>query len=157
MGEGRYNENLGSPDKGKERDLSNYCHRQNRLSGEINCICCQTPSSDLSLLLGLYFQIPYILLAQQHVRTGTGVAVSSSHLVSAPPFSSAGLLTLFPCSSMRSLPWETVFYKLLQHESLPQAAILRKLLQHGFLSSGTGCFNVVPPQDHKSCQELTAV
>lgn len=101
--------------------------------GEINCICCQTPSSDLSLL-GLYFQIPHTLLAQQHMRTGTGAAVGSSHLVSATPSPSAGgLLTLFPSSRMGSLPWETAFYKLLQHESLPQAAILHKLLQHGLL------------------------
>jgi len=41
-----------------------------------------------------------------------------------------GLLTLFPCSSVRSLSWETVLYKLLQHESFPWAAALHELPQH---------------------------
>ena len=59
-----------------------------------------------------------------------GVAVSSLHVVSAPHFSSGGgLLTLFPCSSVRSLSRETVPYKLLQREPFPQAAVLHKLLQ----------------------------
>ena len=50
-----------------------------------------------------------------------GVAVSASHIVSAAPFSSSwgGLLTLFPCSSVGSLPQETVLHELLQHESSP--------------------------------------
>jgi len=61
-----------------------------------------------------------------------GVAVSSSHVVSAAPSSSGGrLLTLFPCSSVRSLPWETVLHKLLQSESFPWAAALHELPQHG--------------------------
>jgi len=58
--------------------------------------------------------------------------VSSSHVVSAAPSSSGGrLLTLFPCSSVRSISWETVLHKLLQHESFTQAAVLHKLPQHG--------------------------
>jgi len=44
-----------------------------------------------------------------------GAAVSSSHAVSAAPSSSGrGLLTLCPCSSMKSLSRETVLHKLLQ-------------------------------------------
>jgi len=59
-----------------------------------------------------------------------GVMVSSSHIVSAAPSSSGGgLLTLFPCSSVRSLSWETVLHKLLQHEFFPWAAALHELLQ----------------------------
>jgi len=42
-----------------------------------------------------------------------------------------GLLTPFPCSSVRSLSWETVLHKLLQRESFPQAAALHELPQHG--------------------------
>jgi len=61
-----------------------------------------------------------------------GVTVSSSHVVSAAPSSSGeGLLTLFPCSSVRSLSQETVLHKLLQHESFPQAAALHELPQRG--------------------------
>jgi len=35
-----------------------------------------------------------------------------------------GLLTLFLCSSVGSLPWETVLHKLLQYESLPTGSQL---------------------------------
>jgi len=60
-----------------------------------------------------------------------GVTVSSSHVVSAAPYSSGvGLLTLCPCSSVGSLTWETVLHKVLQHESFPWAAALHKLPQH---------------------------
>uniref|UniRef100_A0A8C0B7V8 Protein kinase domain containing, cytoplasmic n=1 Tax=Buteo japonicus TaxID=224669 RepID=A0A8C0B7V8_9AVES len=63
-----------------------------------------------------------------------GVGVSSSHVVSAAPSSSgAGLLTLFLCSSVGSLPQETVLHELPQHESFPWAAVLHKLLQCGSL------------------------
>ena len=66
-----------------------------------------------------------------------GAVVSSSHVVSAAPSSSGGgLLTLFPCSSMGSLPRETVLHKLLQRESFPQAAVLHKLLQRGSYPQG---------------------
>jgi len=58
---------------------------------------------------------------------GTGVVVSSSHIVSAAPSSSwGGLLTLCPCSSVRSLSWETVLHKLLQRESFPWGAVLQE-------------------------------
>jgi len=88
-----------------------------------------------------------------------GAVVSSSPVVSAAPSSSGrGLLTLFPCSSVRSLSWETVLHKLLQGESFPQAAALHELPQYGSLPtgyspSGTGCYSVVPPWGHKSCQQ----
>jgi len=63
--------------------------------------------------------------------------VSSSHMVSATPSSSwEGLLTLLPCSSMGSLPQETVLHDLLQHGYFPQAAVLHKLLQHGSFPQG---------------------
>jgi len=63
--------------------------------------------------------------------------VSSSHVVYAAPSSSGrGLLTLFLCSSVRSLPRETVLHNLLQRESFPQAAALHKLPQHGFFPPG---------------------
>jgi len=77
-----------------------------------------------------------------------GTVVSSSQVVSATPSSSgAGLLTLFPCSSVRSLSWETVLHRLLQHESFPWAAALHELPQCGSLPtgcspSGTGCSSV---------------
>jgi len=68
---------------------------------------------------------------------GMGAAVSSSHVVSAAPsFSGGGLLTLFPCSSVRSLSWERVLQKFLQHEYLPWAAALHELPQRGSLPWG---------------------
>jgi len=66
-----------------------------------------------------------------------GVAVSSSHVVSAAPFSSGGgLLTLCPGSSVRSLSKATVLHRLLQHESFPRAAALHQLPQRGSLPWG---------------------
>jgi len=63
--------------------------------------------------------------------------VSSSHVVSAAPSSSGGvLLTLFHGSNVRSLSWETVLHKLLQHESFPRAAGLHKQHQCGSLPQG---------------------
>jgi len=54
-----------------------------------------------------------------------GVMVSSSHIVSAAPFSSeGGLLTLFP--SVGSHPWETVLHELLHHGSFPWGAVLQE-------------------------------
>jgi len=68
-----------------------------------------------------------------------------------------GLLTLFPCSRVRSLSQETVLHKFLQQESFPWATALHKLPQHGSLPtecspSGTGCSSVGPPRGHKPCQ-----
>jgi len=60
--------------------------------------------------------------------------VSSSHVVSAAPSSSAGgLLRLFLCSNLRSLSLETVLHKLLQCESFRQAALLHKQPKRGSL------------------------
>jgi len=55
---------------------------------------------------------------------GNGLAVSSSHISAIPSSSGAGLLTLFPCSSIGSLPRETVLHELLQCGSLPQGVVL---------------------------------
>ena len=66
-----------------------------------------------------------------------GVTVRSSHVVSAAPSSSgAGLLTLFHCSSVGSLSWETVLQELLQCGSFPQASVFHELLQHVSLPWG---------------------
>jgi len=66
-----------------------------------------------------------------------GVTVRSSHVVSAARSSSeGGLLTLCPCSSVRSLSRETALHKLLQCESFPWAAALHELPQRGSLSRG---------------------
>jgi len=66
-----------------------------------------------------------------------GLTVSSSHVVSGAPCPSGErLLTLFPCSSMRSHSRETIFHKLLQSESFLQAAALHKLPQRGSLPWG---------------------
>ena len=68
-----------------------------------------------------------------------GVAISSSHVVSAAPSSSGGgLLTLFPCSSVGSHPREAVLHKLIHRESFPWAAVLCELLQHGSFPWGAG-------------------
>jgi len=56
-----------------------------------------------------------------------GVMDSSSLFVSAAPSSSGGgLLTLFPCSTVRSVSQETVLHKLLQCESFSQGAVLQE-------------------------------
>ena len=47
-----------------------------------------------------------------------------------------GLLTLFLCSSVGSLPWETVLHGLLQCESFPHTTVLHELFQHGSLPQG---------------------
>jgi len=74
-----------------------------------------------------------------------GVAVSSSHLVSAAPSSSGGgLLTLCPCSSVRSLPRETVLHELPQRGSFPRAAVLQEQAAPVW---------VPPRQGHKPCQQ----
>jgi len=66
-----------------------------------------------------------------------GVMVSSSHVVSAAPSSSAGgLITLCPCSSVRFLSRDSVLHKFLQRESFPWAADLHELPQHGSFSRG---------------------
>ena len=70
-----------------------------------------------------------------------GVAVSSSHVVSAAPsFSGEGLLTLFPCSSVGSLPRGSAHHELLQRESFARAAVLHKLLQRGLCHEVTAFF-----------------
>uniref|UniRef100_A0A8B9RUN6 Protein artemis n=1 Tax=Accipiter nisus TaxID=211598 RepID=A0A8B9RUN6_9AVES len=66
--------------------------------------------------------------------------------------------SLFPCSGMGSLPWETVLHELLQHGSFPQAAVLHELLQRGSLPigcspSGAQCSSVGPPWGPKCCQQ----
>jgi len=84
--------------------------------------------------------------------------VSSSHVVSAAPSSSGGgLLTLCPCSSMRSFSRETVLHKVLQSESFPWAAALHKLFQHGSLPRVQSFRNKLlqhgTPRGHKPCQQ----
>ena len=70
-----------------------------------------------------------------------GVWVSSSHAVSAAPSSSGGgLLTLFPCSSVGSLPRGSALHELLQRKSFPCTAVLHELLQRG-LSHGVTAFS----------------
>jgi len=49
------------------------------------------------------------------------------------------LLTLFPCSCLGSLPWDTIFRELLQCGSFPRAAVLHKLLQHQSFPQGAVC------------------
>jgi len=54
------------------------------------------------------------------------------------PPAGGGLLTLCPCSSVRSFSQETVLHKLLQRESFPRAPALQELSQHGSLPRGAG-------------------
>lgn len=87
------------------------------------------------------------------------VAASSPHVVSTASFSSGGHLTLLSWLSMRSLSWETILHKPLQHMSFShQAAALHKLLQHRSLPQGAVLWehtasSMLPPQGHKSCQQ----
>lgn len=62
-----------------------------------------------------------------------GFEISSPHIIC------TFLYILFPCSSMESLLWETVFHKLLQYRSFPCTAVLQKhtapaKVPHGFTS-----------------------
>lgn len=88
-----------------------------------------------------------------------GAAVSSSHFFSAAPSEEEeGLLMLFSCSSVGSLPLEAIFHKLLERESFPQAAVHHEQLQHASLStghspSGTNRCSVGSPWGHKFCQQ----
>jgi len=79
----------------------------------------------------------YLLPTSGTGGRGMGVTVILSHVVSAVPCPSGGrLLTFCPCSSVRSLSWETVLHVLLQRESFPRAAALHKLPQRGSLPWG---------------------
>jgi len=93
-----------------------------------------------------------------------GVAVSSSHVVSAAPSSPGeGLLALLPCFSMGSLPWAIVLHKLLQHGSFPRAAVLHELLQRGSptgsqaLSANLLQRGLLSPRGHRSYWEPAPV
>jgi len=56
-----------------------------------------------------------------------GVMVSSSHAVSAAPCpSGGGVLTLCPCSSVRSVSQAATLHKLPQRGSFPQGAVLQE-------------------------------
>jgi len=131
-------------------------------------------------------RFPYLLSLNSRGGWGMGVAVSSSHAVSAAPTSSGGgLLTLFPCSRVGSvwvgsLRWEAVLHNLLQCGSFPQHAVLHKLLQCRSCPEGAvlqeqaapvwiSCGVLSPaskpapawaplsPQGHRSCQEPAPV
>jgi len=87
-----------------------------------------------------------------------GVMVSPSHVVSAAPSSSGGgLLTLCPCSSVKSLSRETVLHRLLQCESFPWAAALHELPQHrsfhGVQSFRNRLLQCGSSRGHKPCQK----
>jgi len=66
-----------------------------------------------------------------------GVVVSSSHVVSAAPSSlMAGLLTLCPCSTVGSHPWEAVLHELLQHGSFSRGAVLQEQAAPAWIPCG---------------------
>ena len=115
-----------------------------------------------SFLAQLLSQILYLLPLSGSGRWRMGVAISSSHIVCAAPSSSGGgLLTLFYCCNVGTLPQETVLHELLQRESFPQAAVLHKLLWHGSLHGVQSFRNRLlqnrlvhcDPWDHNSCQQ----
>jgi len=68
-----------------------------------------------------------------------------------------GLLTLCPCSSVRSLSQETVLHKLLQCESFPRAAALHELPQRVSLPRGAVLQEQAAPawvpKGSKPCQQ----
>ena len=75
----------------------------------------------------LHSQLLYLPPPSSSGGQGMGFTVSSSHVISAASSSSgAGLITLFPCSSVGSLPRETVLHELLQRGSFPRAAVLHE-------------------------------
>ncbi|KAM9591178.1 uncharacterized protein ACIBXB_006075 [Morphnus guianensis] len=86
------------------------------------------PSSQAQLHSWILYLPP-----QRRRGTGNGVYVHHTLFSAASSSSGGGLVTLFPCSSVGSLPRETVLHELLQRGSFPQAAVLHELLQHGSL------------------------
>jgi len=114
---------------GEKKDLIYHQSYQSRIIR--NKTNLKSPSPHPSLLPQLNFS-PDFLPPPPAWRRGMGVAISSSHVVSAAPSSSGGgLLILCPCSSMGSLLWDTALHGLLQHGSFPCSAVLHKLPQHG--------------------------
>ena len=112
----------------------------------------------------LYSCILYILLPNGAGGQGMGTAVSSSHIVSAAPSSSGGgLLTLCPCSSVGSLPRETV-HKLLQCKSFPQDAVLQEQAAPAWVPHGVtnpvskplqcGIFSMGPQVPPEACSSM---
>jgi len=152
-GEREYDDRLEGRDKDRERSPTNYHHGQNNMnlgrkgslihhqSNQSRIMRNKTRSSNTfpprpPFLPGLSFT-PVSLLPPPARCRGMGVTVCSSHVVSAAPScSGGGLLTLCPCSTMRSLSWEITLSKLLQCESFPQAAALHKLSQRGSFPRG---------------------
>jgi len=148
-GERKCDERLVDRDKHRERSLTNYRHRENRLNfrrkGSLihhqsnqrrivrnkirssNTFPPSLPSSQAQIHSCFSTSSP------PQVAQGDrewGLRVSPSHVVCAAPSSSGGgLLTLFLCSSVRSLSQETVLHKPLQRESFPRAAALHELPQ----------------------------
>jgi len=151
-GERKYDERLQGSDKDGERSLTNYRHRQNRLNlGRKGSLIHHQPNQSRIVRNKLkhlpptppFFlgsaSLPFLSLLPLGGAGGQGMGatVSSSHIVSATPSSSGGrLLTLFPCSSARSLSQETVLHNLLECESFPWAAALHELPQRGSLPWG---------------------
>ncbi|KAK4832521.1 hypothetical protein QYF61_023853 [Mycteria americana] len=81
----------------------------------------------------LYSRILYLLPHQQCRGTGNGGCGQFITRCLCCSF----LLTLFPCSSMRSLPWETVLHERLQCESFPWAIVLHELLRFNCCCAAT--------------------
>jgi len=155
-GDRKYDERLVGRDKDRERSLINCRHGQNRVnsgrngslihhqSNQSRIVRNKTRSSNTFPPTTPFFlgstSLPFLYLLPSPSGAGVqgmGIMVSSSHVVSAAPSSSGGgLLTLFPCSSIRSLSQETVLHKLLQHGPFPWAAALHELPQHGSFPRG---------------------
>jgi len=128
-GESKYDERLEGKDKDRERSLTNYCHRQNRLNlGRKGSLTYHQSNQILKHLPTQSFfpgstSLLFLSCLPPSGAGGEGmeVTVSSSRVVShAPSSSGGGLLTLCPCSSVRSLSWETVLHKLLQQGFFPE-------------------------------------
>jgi len=154
-GERKYDERLMGQDMVRERPLASYRHRQSRLNlgrkgrliyhkanqGRIMRNKTRSSNTFLPPLPSSWapFQSRFSISPppSDTEGRGMGVTVSLSHLVSATASSSGGgLLTLFPCSSVRSLSQETVLHRHLQCESFPWAAAFHELPQRGSLSRG---------------------
>ena len=197
-GEKKYNKSLVGWGKDREFTQQLLSRTKQTRCGEISLMRCQSNQSRImrdknqilkhllpplpSSWAQLPSRFPYLLSLNSRGGWGMGVAVSSSHAVSAAPTSSGGgLLTLFPCSRVGSvwvgsLRWEAVLHNLLQCGSFPQHAVLHKLLQCRSCPEGAvlqeqaapvwiSCGVLSPaskpapawaplsPQGHRSCQE----
>jgi len=161
-GQGRGNMMKGSRVEvrtGRDHSLITVMDKTDWSWGEKERLIYKTPSPHPSHFPGST-SIPFLYLSPSERHRGTGIGRYGQFITCClcrSSFSGGGLLTLWPCSSMKSLSWESVLHKFLQSESFPWAAALHELPQHGSFplvqSFRNRLLQCVSPWGHKPCQQ----